>query len=100
MAGRGASQVTVLTLGLLFLAGLTHHQPWPLPDDPPRASSTPAFSLLRQYQLCSQWRPLLHLGTIPLFELIDRMKQQFDTHARYEKRRRPNYVQFRFDSLG
>ena len=98
--GRGAPHLTVLALGLMLFVLLTHDQPLPV-DEPsaPRQAVDAAMSLLRRYALLSQWAPLLLLATVPQHELVARMRQQLLVHARYEKRRRRNYVDLRQAAL-
>lgn len=103
----GPRQVEPLLYGALLLIVLTHCQPL-LPDAQTalpapscvHPTAPPALSLLRLTELCADWLPVVLFASVPPEELTQRLLAQFNAHARYERRRRNNYLDLRAEVLG
>lgn len=101
----GSRQIEALLYGLLLLVVLTHRQPLAPNHCPPPTGSVsrpqpPALSLLRLSDFIGNYLLVLLLGPLPPDQLLERLLDQINAHARYDRRKRKNYVQSRQDSLG
>ena len=101
----GERQVEPLLYGALLFVVLTHLQPILSPADRPspppgHAAATPALSLLRFSAFCADWMLVVLFACLPFGELFERLRAQIHKHARYDSRRRPNYIDSRTHALG
>lgn len=101
----GMRQLEALIYGLLMLAVLTHHQFFcthatPTPSTPFASHQVKPLSLLRVTEFLSNMLPLLFFAALSPPQLAQRLLLQLNTHARYEPRRRKNYVDLKSECLG
>ena len=101
----GTRQLEALVYGLLLFIVITHHQP--LPGDTPHPSNhsaplgtDPAVSLLRLSDILAGWFMLTILAHLTPQQLRKRLLEQINSHARYDRRTRVNYIQLRTQCLG
>jgi len=105
VAKLGGRQIEALVYGLLLFVVITHHQPLPCDKAKGAASHAPgrpptSLSLLRLSDLFGNWLLVWLIAAIPRQEFQKRLYDQINAHARYDRRRRKNYIEHRTDALG
>ena len=105
VAKLGGRQIEALVYGLLLFVVITHHQHLPCDKAKGAASHAPgrpptSLSLLRLSDLFGNWLLVWLIAAIPRQEFQKRLYDQINAHARYDRRRRKNYIEHRTDALG
>jgi hypothetical protein len=103
VAKLGIRQIEAIVYGLLLFVVITHQQSLPcdraIPSHTPGRPPNP-LSMLRLSELFGNYLLVWLIAALPQHEFQKRLYDQINAHARYDRRRRKNYVDIRNDTLG